>query len=356
MVNSVPETLHGLVSHFSPSGQERAAVDWLMARMHSLGADKSFRDEAGNAVGVWGGGPKQVILLGHIDTVPGEIEMRVARSKLGENKLYGRGTVDAKGPLACFVDGAAAVGAVEGWQVVVIGAVGEETDSVGARFLVDKYRPDFLVVGEPNRWDRMALGYKGAAWANVTVRAEQFHTAHAGASACETAVETWLAVKAFGESFNEGRQKIFEQLLLSLRGMDSGSDGWEQWARLSIGARLPVDLPPDEWYERLREVAAGAQVEPVGYPIPAWACEKNSALVRAFLNGIRATGGTPGFVYKTGTADLNVVAPVWRCPSLVYGPGDSALDHTPNENIDLDEYEKAVAVLAAALRRLFSGG
>jgi [amino group carrier protein]-lysine/ornithine hydrolase len=351
MANSVPETLHGLVSHFSPSGQERTAVDWLMARMHSLGADQSFRDEAGNAVGVWGVGPKQVILLGHIDTVPGEIKVE----QIG-NLLHGRGTVDAKGPLACFVDGAAAVGAVEGWQVVVIGAVGEETDSVGARFLVDKYHPDFLVVGEPNRWDRMALGYKGSAWANVTVRAEQFHTAHAGASACETAVETWLAVRAFGDSFNEGRQKIFEQLLLSLRGMDSGSDGLEQWARLSIGARLPVDLPPDEWYERLREVAAGAQVEPVGYPIPAWACEKNSALVRAFLNGIRAAGGTPGFVYKTGTADLNVVAPVWRCPSLVYGPGDSALDHTPNEHIDLGEYEKAVAVLAAALRRLFSGG
>jgi [amino group carrier protein]-lysine/ornithine hydrolase len=351
MANSVPETLHGLVSHFSPSGQERTAVDWLVARMQSLGADQSFRDEAGNAVGVWGVGPKQVILLGHIDTVPGEIKVE----QIG-NLLHGRGTVDAKGPLACFVDGAAAVGAVEGWQVVVIGAVGEETDSVGARFLVDKYHPDFLVVGEPNRWDRMALGYKGSAWANVTVRAEQFHTAHAGASACETAVETWLAVRAFGESFNEGRQKIFEQLLLSLRGMDSGSDGLEQWARLSIGARLPVDLPPDEWYERLREVAAGAQVEPVGYPIPAWACEKNSALVRAFLNGIRAAGGTPGFVYKTGTADLNVVAPVWRCPSLVYGPGDSALDHTPNEHIDLGEYEKAVAVLAAALRRLFSGG
>jgi LysW-gamma-L-lysine carboxypeptidase len=347
MVSSAPETLYGLVSHFSPSGQERGAVDWLVARMQSLGADQAFRDEAGNAVGVWGSGPKQVILLGHIDTVPGEIKVEQI-----DNLLYGRGTVDAKGPLACFADGAAAVGAVEGWQVVVIGAVGEERDSDGARYLVDKYRPDFLVVGEPNRWDRMALGYKGSAWAKVTIHAEQFHTAHAGASACETAVETWLAVKAFGEAFNAGRQKVFEQLLLSLRGMESGSDGLEQWATLSIGARLPVDLPPEEWYARLREVAAGAQVEPVGYPIPAWACEKNSALVRAFLNGIRATGGTPGFVYKTGTADLNIVAPVWQCPALVYGPGDSALDHTPNEHIDLDEYARAVEVLAGALRHL----
>ena len=93
-------------------------------------------------------------------------------------------------------------------------------------------------------------------------------------------------------------------------------------------------------------------VNRVGYPVPAWGCEKNSPLVRAFLNGIRSEGGKPRFVYKTGTADLNVVAPVWKCPAVVYGPGDSALDHTPNEHISLDEYQKAVDVLAGTLQKL----
>jgi [amino group carrier protein]-lysine/ornithine hydrolase len=57
-------------------------------------------------------------------------------------------------------------------------------------------------------------------------------------------------------------------------------------------------------------------------------------------------------ICKTGTADLNIVAPIWQCPALVYGPGDSALDHAPNEHIDLGEYAKAVGVLAATLRHL----
>jgi LysW-gamma-L-lysine carboxypeptidase len=57
-------------------------------------------------------------------------------------------------------------------------------------------------------------------------------------------------------------------------------------------------------------------------------------------------------VYKTGTADLNIVAPVWNCPALVYGPGDSSLDHTPNEHIAVDEYGRAVAALAGALVEL----
>jgi len=46
---------------------------------------------------------------------------------------------------------------------------------------------------------------------------------------------------------------------------------------------------------------------------------------------------------------------VWNCPSLVYGPGDSALDHTPNENISLQEYGKAIIVLKSALNSLTSG-
>ncbi len=75
-------------------------------------------------------------------------------------------------------------------------------------------------------------------------------------------------------------------------------------------------------------------------------------MVRAFLASIRAEGGKPGFVYKTGTADLNVVGPVWNCPALVYGPGDSALDHTPEEHIELREYARTVRVLASALESL----
>ncbi|TLN07064.1 acetyl-lysine deacetylase, partial [bacterium] len=71
------ETLLGLVARYSPSGQERAVVEWLVGRMRALGYERAFVDEAGNAVGVIGSGPRQVVLLGHIDTVPGELPVRV---------------------------------------------------------------------------------------------------------------------------------------------------------------------------------------------------------------------------------------------------------------------------------------
>jgi len=349
------ETLVGLVSQYSPSGQERGAVEWLVARMKSLGYDDAFIDEAGNAVGVMGKGTKQVVLLGHIDTVPGEIKITLTPNPSREGRgelLYGRGSVDAKGPLASFVDAVAKVGAKDGWQFVVIGAVEEERNSEGARFVATQYMPDFTIIGEPNQWDRVALGYKGSAWANVTIKRRQAHTASGEETAAEAAVEIWLKIKAYVDSFNADKPKVFDKLLLTLRGMDSDLNDFEQWARLKVGVRLPVEVSPEDWYAKLNEVTAGAVVEPTGFAIPAWGCEKNTQLVRCFLSGIRSQGGEPRFVYKTGTADLNIVVPVWKCPAVVYGPGDSALDHTPNEHINLEDYQKAVNVLSAALEKI----
>ena len=362
------ETLIGLVSRYSPSGQERGAVEWLVTRMKSLGYEKAFVDEAGNAVGVMGQGPKQVVLLGHIDTVPGEI--KVARDNIS---LYGRGSADAKGPLACFVDAVAKVGVQEGWQLVVIGAVEEERDSEGARFVAERYKPDFAIVGEPNQWDRLALGYKGSAWANITVQRGQVHTASGEQTAAEAAVEAWLKIKEYVDSFNVDKQKMFDKLLPTLRGLDSASNDFEQCARLRVGVRLPAEVTPEDWYMKLNEIISDSHftplrsasgvlrkgdchfdIERIGFPVPAWECEKNTKLVRSFLSGIRSTGGEPRFVYKSGSADLNIVAPAWKCPAVVYGPGDSSLDHTPNEYIQWEDYRKAVAVLKAVLVTLAS--
>ncbi|MCP4141320.1 MAG: [LysW]-lysine hydrolase [Chloroflexi bacterium] len=355
-----PTTLIELVQQYSPSGQEENAVNYLVQRMKDLGYSKAYKDEVGNAIGIMGEGEKQVVLLGHIDTVPGEIDVRVAPSPSpspegGEELiLYGRGSVDAKGPLSSFVDAVASLGQVRGWQFVVIGAIDEERNSIGARHIVDQYRPDFAIIGEPSRWDRVTLGYKGSASAKVIAKREMAHSARADETAPEAAFAVWTRIRAWADEFNEDKKRAFEQILVSLRGMDSGDDGFETWASLDIGARLPLTHPPEAWYAQLEQLSAPESVERVGFAIPAYKAERNTPLVRAFLKGIRATGGKPGFVVKTGTADVNIVAPVWGCPAVVYGPGDSNLDHTPNEHISLEEYGKAVKVLQEALKKLSS--
>jgi len=180
------------------------------------------------------------------------------------------------------------------------------------------------------------------------------HTASQTETAPEAAVEIWNQIQAWAEAFNTGRERAFEQVTPSLQALSSRSEAFQESATLQVGARLPLDLTPAQWYEQLRALssAKGGEVHSLGFSIPAYRADRNTPLVRAFLGAIRAVGGKPGFVVKTGTADVNIVAPAWGCPTAVYGPGDSSLDHTPDERLSLQEYSQAVQVLVTALQRL----
>jgi LysW-gamma-L-lysine carboxypeptidase len=338
--------LTGLLGRYSPTGQEAEAVAFLVAQMEAAGL-RAHVDDAGNAIGEFGQGEETIVLLGHIDTVPGFIAVQ-----RDGDRLSGRGAVDAKGPLAAFAAAAArAAPQLKNRRVIVIGAVGEEGDSRGAHFIKDRYRPALTIIGEPSGWEKVTLGYKGSAWFEYRVRRELAHTAAQNESACEAAVAYWNAVSAWAAQRNTAAQRVFEQVSPTLRGMQSSSDGFAESAELRFGVRLPPGMGVDELAETLRELAPEAQLTLVD-GVPAYRGEKNTPLVRAFLAAIRQAGGTPGFTLKTGTSDMNLVAPVWGTPILAYGPGDSSLDHTPQEHILVSEYERAIEVLASVLNSL----
>jgi LysW-gamma-L-lysine carboxypeptidase len=249
--------------------------------------------------------------------------------------------------LAAFVDAVAAVGPLPGWKVVVVGVVDEEGQSRGARYVCDQYRPDYAIIGEPSQWDRVTLGYKGSASVEITVNRPKTHSASDIENAPEAAFSLWGRILEMASEFNHERTRLFDQLTPGLQAFSSRDDGFESSATLQISTRLPPDLPPVIWYDRLKEISipAGATVTPKGNAIPAYRADNATPLERAFLGGIRSEGGTPRYVVKTGTDDLNIVAPVWMCPALAYGPGDSSFDHTADENLPLADYIRAVEVL-----------
>jgi LysW-gamma-L-lysine carboxypeptidase len=409
------ELLHSLVAIPSPSGQEGRAAAWLVEWMAAHGLDASL-DAAGNAVGTRGAGPRQVLLLGHIDTFPGDLPVR-----RDGDWLYGRGTVDAKGPLCAFAAAAAELDVPPGWRVTVVGAVEEEAaTSRGARHLLARWpAPAACVIGEPSGWERITLGYKGRLLVEVTLRAPFAHSAGQARPPAEQAVELWNAVVAHCAAFNAGRAAAFDRLDPTLYAIATQDEGAYGTARLSLGFRLPPDVEIANLKSQITNLPGprgapvpATQVQAAGagksanqqisksatsnFPRPArrsrggqsptsnlqpptsnlqlptsnfqsppstlqftfsgaevaFRAEKNTPLVRACLSSIRGQGGRPRFVLKTGTSDMNVVGPAWGCPIVAYGPGDSALDHTPEERVSLREYLQSIEVLKAMVRIL----
>lgn len=339
-----------LVRFYSPSGAEQAVAQRLVDAMASLGYVAQI-DAAGNAVGVIGQGARQIVLLGHMDTAPGVVPVH----REGD-LLYGRGSVDAKGPLAAFVIAgarAARLGALHNLRVMVIGAVEEEAaTSKGAYYAVERYpRPDYTIIGEPSGWNRITLGYKGRLLIDYTLERPMAHTAGQERGACEEALDYWLDLREWAARYNQGRSARFETLDPSLRGMCSESDGLCERVHLHMGLRLPLELDIAELQQALEDWRGAAHVRTYAYEQP-FRADKSNPLTSAFLAAIRAEGGKAALVNKTGTSDMNVIGPRWGGPIVAYGPGDSALDHTPREHLVLGEYLCAIAVLTRVLRRL----
>lgn len=339
------DLIRRLVEIESLSDHEADAVAELCRQMDARGF-RAHVDAAGNAVGEIGSGDRHVVLLGHIDTVPGRIPVRIE-----DGVLHGRGAVDAKGPLCTFAAAAALAAPRLKARVTVVGAVGEERiGSPGATEVAKWPAPDACVIGEPSGWDAVCLGYRGTLSVHYRHRQPSRHMAGPGESIGEQAVAFWNALVAEANRRNEasGATTTFVSISPTLRAMRAEGNGLHDDAHLSIGVRLPPGVSARELLETVRGFAGGAELEVDGMQ-EGYRSDKRSPIVAPFLRAIRAEGGTPRFTVKLGTSDMTIVGPVWHCPIVAYGPGDASLDHTPEERVELADYARAIRVLAGVL-------
>ena len=335
----------------SPSGSEAAVV----ARMAKLVAERVADvtiDDAGNLIVRQGHGPRAVTFLAHVDTVPGEIPVEQR-----DGALYGRGAVDAKGPWAAALAAVVAMPSDvrERLSVRVVGAVGEEAPgSVGARHAAATLPvPDLLIVCEPSSWDAITLGYKGHVRLRVTVERSSGHSAGPEPSAADVLVAAIGRVRDACAGWSEDASGVFGSVQCTVLDLAHEHDGLRERAQAVIGIRTPVGWTVERvtaaiaalpgWDELAFEAVEA--VDAVRVP-------RDGVLPRAFRTAIRAAGGRPRTVVKTGTSDWNVVSSAWPVPAVAYGPGDSALDHAPNEHLDLASFDAAVEVLGTVLDRL----
>jgi len=341
------DLLIDLVSTPGPSGQEASAVQLFTSRLPGLGWESVSVDEAGNVVATRGSGPSEFLLLGHIDTVPGGPEVRIEG-----NTLWGRGCVDARGPLCAFAVAGGAAEVPPGWRLTLVAAVCEETDSRGARYRIPLHAPAACLVGEPSGTDGITLAYRGFLQVSLSAGDTGSHRS-TGTSPLTACLRAAADILEEVDRLDDPAKPLIERMggnVLSMSGSEEGS----RTAEIQLDIRLPLGAQPEDVFRLCAEMAAsrGAAAVLVS-SVPAHASERTNPVIRALRVAIREQGLSPRLLAKGGTADFNYAA-TWNCPMAAYGPGDSRLDHTNEERLDLDEYARSIRILSAMFRVFFS--
>jgi LysW-gamma-L-lysine carboxypeptidase len=331
------EVLKRIVSVYSPSREEREAVETLKEALEELsgGTLEVWVDGAGNLLAA----PKRKAsydlgLISHIDTVPGFWEPKVT-----ENSVSARGAVDAKGPLSAMAEALIKL-AEEGRDVLLGAMVGEEDDSRGAKYLKEHGpKLKYVIIGEPSNTTDIVVGYRGYAWIQAECRAKGGHASspEVGESAVEKLWEVYQRAK-----------EVLAPATVSLTSIKS----WNAFNVLPqhAVARFDVRFPASVKLEDVLKAFEPCEVELYDWLPPA-EVKPTSPVPRALRRALLKQGIKGRFVRKRGTSDMNVLAEAVESVAA-YGPGKSELSHTDQEVITKDELEKAVRTYVEAGREL----
>jgi LysW-gamma-L-lysine carboxypeptidase len=314
-MGDVVDLLRDLVSIPSPTGSTSEAVEFLRGWCTDNGME-AVVDKGALVVNPEA---RELLLIGHIDTVPGEVPVRI-----DNGELWGRGSVDAKGPLCTALAALRDLPSLRG-RIRIIGVPDEEGSSETAYRLRRELDEMDCIVLEPSGWEGITISYNGRMLVDMTVEARVSHSGHDEPFSTEKALNIW------GSMGNGSPPRI-----LSING-DMKRTIMKLDIRYGSGER--PELPTKEEGVSFRILE---DVSP-------YRSDKGSRLVRSMLRSVRSRGGVPVFKKKTGTADMNVLGEIWGTPIIAYGPGDGRLDHTDEERLSIEEYLKSIEVLKGAL-------
>jgi len=346
---------------YSPSGREEEISSFLAGEMGSLGF-RVRKDEVGNVIGEIGVGEPVVLLCGHMDTVEDFIPVRVE-----DNRLYGRGAVDAKASLAAMIV-AASNFVRKGFpgKILVVGVVDEEGGGRGIKHLVEGgISPDYAIFGEPSGVEKIIFGYKGILDLKISCEVPTGHSASPWLfdNAIEKAMELWRQIRRLHLPEEKLRSRFYSitSCLMGIEGGNTSSSVVPSKCDIYVQLRIPPQLTPERVFSEVEErikrfratspkVSVRAEVEASDY---AFEADRRSLLVRALSWAIRKiTLNYASFSRKTGTGDMNVLGNALNIPVVTYGPGNSNLDHTPNEHIDIQEYLNSIQIYRKTLMKL----
>ena len=340
--------LNGLLKIYSPSTMERQASDYIYNYIRSIGGYLDVKqDSFNNVVMRMTAGKPEIYLIGHMDTVPGELPVTY-----DGKSISGRGAVDAKAPLSALLHAALDLGDLD-CGLVFAAVTDEERSSEGMKGLIrGGARPDFAVFGEPTGLSSVAISYKGRLLIRLEYSAQSYHSSSPwlGKTAFDLMMDDVEAIMGKIRSLNEGARSNFDSITAQVVKCSCGESTNKTPARATL--YIDVRFPPGYTSAELEKTLFSSshtvedRLEPFSTP-------PDSPLSRAFYHGIfKVLKRRPNYVRKMGTCDGNVLRSYYDVPIVAYGAGDSKLSHTEFERISVDEYLRSIEIIKESIKYL----
>jgi len=355
--NYAVELLIKALEHYTPSRSEASLANMIKDKcINELGFEQAHIDSVGNIIAAKGNGAPRILLCGHMDTVPGQIPVRIE-----DDFLYGRGASDAKAPLIAMLLAASEFPKQRG-TIIFAGVVDEEGNATGVKqFVKSKMIVDYAIFGEPSGIDNITIAYKGRLAIRLTC--DVGDSAHASApwlakNSIEEIIDFWNAIKSEIERDSTNKYKT-NSISCSLTEITGGSSHnvTPQKSKITIDVRIPTHTTCEEVIDIINgvitEVATKKgikttyRIEDRTEPFEA---DHSSPLVRALsLSILDIRKKQPTLLRKTGTGDMNILGNAFKVPVVTYGPGDPHASHTADERIAIAEYISSIDVFSRAL-------
>jgi acetylornithine deacetylase/succinyl-diaminopimelate desuccinylase-like protein len=259
--------------------------------------------------------------------------------------------------LHAAADFARTVGAAATTEIIFLGLVDEEYQQAGSRAIARAgWKADLALVGEPTRL-KVVTAHKGVLWLKMKTRGRAAHGARPELGRNAVHAMAKVVDRLETDYAQELRQE--KHPLLGCATINVGSiHGGRQPNIVPDECTISVDrrtLPGEqdrkvisELRTMLGKAALKVEIERAqGGACPALATDPALPLVQRLM--VLARQKTPGGVDYFSDASVLAQGGI---PSVVFGPGDIAQAHRPDEWIDLGQVDQAAALLACFLRGL----
>jgi putative selenium metabolism hydrolase len=378
--DTLTELTRDLVRIPSLFGHEEEIARFVARRMGELGFDHVEIDAVGNAVGVIQGALDGPTLLfdAHLDTIDVVPREAWSRDPFGGEvvggRIYGRGSSDMKGALAAMllavagVDRAQIVG-----RVVVSASVAEEViEGIALQAVMERYRPDFVVIGEASGLD-LVRGGRGRAEFVLRTRGKPAHTSVPDQGV--NAVHKMLRVIQTVEALPVPEDPVVGRGVMALAGIVSDPYPPQSVVPSRCYATYERRLLPsdtlDSLMSQLREACAQAGAPDTEIELavaefttwtgvrwehpkwfPAWIIEEDHPLVQGALQGLRRAGLDPRLTAYQFCTNAAYSAGVAGVPTIGFGPSREGLAHVVDEYVEVEQLVQAARGYAGIIKAL----